>query len=306
MLIGNSISVTQRVVTIVIATAAMSFGVIAFVAAGALCGFWEWPPKPWSPFGVGCGLVGGAIIFFEMAILPRKWLRGRRFGATVLWMQFHIWLGILSLPIVVVHCGFGFGNPLTAVTLVLFLAVIASGLWGHIMQQWLPRRMLSEVPNETIAARVDFTGIYHANEAARIIVELTGLDEGHCDDDEVEHASCPSPTNPAIVSGQTAVDLCWFAERLLLPYLRSGRRSRSPLAARVEAERRFAEFRELTSEEAHPALRRLETLCELRRQWDSLIRLNFWLHNWLVIHLPLSVTMTGLMVLHAIRALKYW
>jgi hypothetical protein len=220
-------------------------------------------------------------------------------------MQFHIWLGILSLPVILIHSGFGFGNPLTAITLALFLAVIASGVWGHIMQQWLPRRMLAEVPNETIAARVDFAGSYHANEAARIVTELTGLDEGHCDDG-ADHSACPLPASPAVVTGQTAGDLCWFAEKLLLPYLRSGRRSRSPLAARVEAERRFAEFRELTPDAAHPALRRLEALCELRRQWDSLVRLNCWLHNWLVIHLPLSVSMTGLMILHAARALKYW
>ncbi|MBN9118123.1 MAG: hypothetical protein J0I06_02990 [Planctomycetes bacterium] len=306
MLIGNSSSVTNRVLTIVFATAGITFGVVALAGAGALFGLWEWPPRPWSPFGVACGAVVGAIVFFEMAILPRKWLRGRRLGATVLWMQFHIWLGIVSLPIVLIHSGFGFGNPLTAITLALFLAVIASGLWGHIMQQWLPRRMLAEVPNETIAARVDFTGSYHAGEAARIIVELTGADEGHCDEIESDHPECPVPTNPGVVTGHTASELCWFAEKLLLPYLRSGRRSRSPLTARVEVERRFAEFRELAPEAAHPALRRLETLCELRRQWDSLVRLNYWLHNWLVIHLPLSVTMTGLMMLHAVRALKYW
>jgi hypothetical protein len=305
VLIGNSNSVTNRVTTIGLATVAVTFGVIALAAAGALLGLWKWPPEPWSPFGVGCGLVGGAIIFFEMAILPRKWLRGRQLGATVLWMQFHIWLGLLSLPIVLVHSGFRFGNPLTAITLALFLAVIASGLWGHIMQQWLPRRMLAEVPNETIAARVDFTGNYHASEAARIVIELTGREEGHCADD-ADHSECEMPNSPAVVTGPTASELCWFAEKLLLPYLRTGPRSRSPLAARGESERRFTEFRQLTPEEAHPALERLEALCELRRQWDSLVRLNNWLHNWLVVHLPLSVTMTGLMVLHAVRALKYW
>ena len=29
-------------------------------------------------------------------------------------------------------------------------------------------------------------------------------------------------------------------------------------------------------------------------------------HNWLLLHLPLSVAMTALMVLHAVRALKFW
>jgi hypothetical protein len=289
--------------TIVFATAGITFGLLACAAAGAVCGFWEWPPRPSSEFGVACGVLGGAIILFEMAILPRKWLRGRPLGATAIWMRFHIWFGIISLPIVVIHSGFRFGAPLPTFTLLLFLAVIASGLWGHIMQQWLPWRILVDVPNETIASQVDFAGEQHAEEAARLIAELIGP-AGDAEEPAFADQSCIA--TQTLVTGQTVVDLRQFAETLLLPYLRHGQSSRSPLAARAETERRFAEFRDLTPDEAHAVLDRLELLCGLRRQWDSLARLNFWLHNWLVLHLPLSVTMTGFMLIHALRALKYW
>ena len=45
---------------------------------------------------------------------------------------------------------------------------------------------------------------------------------------------------------------------------------------------------------------------DVRRQWDAVAVYQFWLHNWLLIHLPLSVGMTALMVVHAVRASKYW
>ena len=83
-------------------------------------------------------------------------------------------------------------------------------------------------------------------------------------------------------------------------------RSDSPLASRTEADQRFSRLRDGVPEIARPALDRLRELADLRRQWDGQARVQFWLHNWVVVHVPLSVAMTILMVLHAVRALKYW
>jgi hypothetical protein len=313
VLIGKRRSTLRRIVTILLATLAITSGGILLVAGGAGVGLWAWPPQPSSAFGVGTGLIGGAIVLFEMALLPRKWLRHRWLGATKRWMQLHIWLGLVCVPVVLVHTGFGFGGPLTTVTLVLFLAVIASGLWGLILQQWLPQKMLADVPGEIVASQADVIGNYHAEEALHLIVEVLGMDSAEFSARSVSSVgTLTTPRTQAAVQGkpilvgQTAVDVRVFTAKFLLPYLRTGRRSRSPLASRAEAEQRFARLRELTSPEVRPVLDRLETLCDLRRQWDMLVRIQFWLDNWLWLHLPLSVAMTGLMVLHAFRALKYW
>jgi hypothetical protein len=313
VLIGKFQSTLLRIATILLATLAVTAGGILLVAGAAAVGLCAWPPQPASAFGVGTGLIGGAIVLFEMALLPRKWLRRRRLGSAKRWMQLHVWLGIVCLPVVLVHTGFGFGGPLTQVTLVLFLAVIASGLWGLIVQQWLPRKILDDVPGEVVSSQVDRIGDFHAGEALRLVAGLIELDD---EDYAARPAADSTPVVTArarigskavpVLSGQTAVDLRVFTLKLLLPYLRAGRRSRSPLASRAEAEQRFTRLRELTSPAVRPVLDRLEALCDLRRQSDLLVRLQFWLHNWLWLHLPLSVALTGLMVLHAVRALKYW
>jgi hypothetical protein len=291
VLIGKTRSVRRRIATILISTFAITVTGLVLAGAGAIAGLWTWPPQPSSPFGVGCGLAAAVLVFFEMAILPRKWFRGRRLGATRIWMRWHIWLGLVSLPVVLIHTGFGFGGPLPAITLALFLAVVISGIWGLVMQQWLPEKLLATSPHETVSSQIDFLGEYHALEAARLVEGLI---------------SPESEATEPVVSGVAARELLAFRDGLLLPYLRKGIAFGSPLAAFAEAEQRFARLREAVPVAALPAVDRLQAMASLRREWDAQARLNFWLHNWLLIHFPLSVAMTGLMVLHAVRALKYW
>lgn len=318
MLLRKHNSIGRRILNVLAATAAITLGGLALGLLGGVMKVWDWPPKPSSAFGVILGVVGGAIILFEMAIWPKKMFRGVRLGSTRSWMWWHIWLGLVCFPVIILHSGFGFGGPLSAWTFGLFIAVIASGVWGLIVQQWLPSKILAEIPDETVASQVDRAILTHWEEARRLVEDLVTVPP----EDERAAAGIGAQMNRAggggrviidtthraepIVVGKPAAELIRFKDQLLLPYLRKGQRSRSPLKSRSEAERQFTRLRDTLPEEAREALLRLEELADLRRQWDGLVRLNFWLHNWLLLHLPLSVGMTGLMVVHAIRALKYW
>ncbi|MFM8274682.1 MAG: hypothetical protein ACKODX_20455 [Gemmata sp.] len=293
MLLGKTKTVQWRVTAIVLATVIITVGGAAAARVGAVVGLWDWPPLPSSGFGVLCGVGGGAVVFFEMALVLRKRLRRSRLGRTRTWMRLHIWMGLVCLPVILVHAGFGFGGPLSTVTMVLFLLVTFSGVWGLIMQQWLPQKILADIPGETIASQIDRLGEYHASEAVRVVTALTTVPP------EVEAAE-------PLISGPLAKELEAFRDDVLLPYLQRGSYSRSPLTTPSEAERRFARLREAVPPEARKDLDRLQELADLRRRWDHQARLYFWLHNWLLVHLPLSVAMTTLMVLHAVRALKYW
>jgi hypothetical protein len=293
VLLGKTKSVRGRVLNILFATAGVTLAGVALAVAGNVVGLWPWPPPPSSPLGILCGVVGGIIVIIEMLILPRKWFRGKRLGSTRAWMRWHIWLGLACLPIIIIHAGFGFGGLLTTVTLSLFLAVIASGVWGLIMQQWLPQKLLEDIPGETVASQINRMGDYHADEADRLITALVTVPP------EAESAT-------PLISGPLAAELVAFRDDVLLPYLQDGDRSRSPLSTPTDAEQRFGRLREAVPEEARHTLDRLQELADLRRRWDTQARINFWLHNWLLFHLPLSVAMTSLMILHAIRALKYW
>ena len=306
MLLGKSRSVRARIVAILAATAAVTAVGAGIPWLGAKLGLWNWPAAS-SWYGVLLGLVGGAIVFFELALWPRKWLRWLRLVPTKLWMRWHVWLGLVCLPVIVVHTGFGFGGPLAAFTLILFLLVTASGIWGLAMQQWLPEKLLADVPGETVASQIEFVADVHTAEAVHLVESLTTAPpEYDAYDPRAASNAMVAARGEPIVTGQSAVELFRFRDTVLVPFLQGEVARKSPLGSRTEAKRRFTLLRDMLPLAAATSVRRLEELADLRRQWDFQSNVNWWLHGWLVLHLPLSLAMTGFMIVHAVRALKYW
>jgi hypothetical protein len=68
----------------------------------------------------------------------------------------------------------------------------------------------------------------------------------------------------------------------------------------------FQDLRSHLDPAAHGAVDALEDLCFQRRQFDTQARIQFWLHNWLWVHLPLSAALIVLMFVHIWAALKFW
>jgi hypothetical protein len=95
------------------------------------------------------------MMVFAGLLTPRKKLRTLPLGKATFWMQGHIWLGLLTLPMILFHSGFGFGGPYTQVLMWLFLGCYASGIYGLIVQQIVPRILLSRTTQEMIYERID-------------------------------------------------------------------------------------------------------------------------------------------------------
>src|SRR5207249_1598623 len=115
----------------------------------------QWPGGSSLP-GFVFGVLGGLIILFEVLLWWRKRVRVWRIGRAQAWMRAHIWLGLLCVPLLIYHSGFRLGGILSTVLMVLLLVVVASGIWGLVLQQILPRRMLDDVPAETIYSQIDY------------------------------------------------------------------------------------------------------------------------------------------------------
>ena len=281
---------------VLIASAVACIPILVWYVGSALLG-WAWPVAD-GRFGVITGLVGFVIIFSEILFWPRKALlrKFRWLGRARPWMWCHIVLGFVCLPIIVLHSGFDWGGRLSATTMVLFLIVIVSGVWGLAMQQWLPQKILNDIPNETVASQVEFAIEKHVGDAKRILDQMT-----------TELGSAPDAKlgfKPKVI-GRSAEQLTTFVNNLLVPYLQQGRNS-NKLGSRKESENLFARLRMAIPNDALDDLTKLERLADIRRQWDMHVTLNFWLRNWLVIHGPLSLSMFVCMCIHAVKALKYW
>jgi hypothetical protein len=160
-------------------------------------GRWRWPSGA-SPPGISYGLLGGAIIVFEMLLWPRKYLwRGLRLGRTKVWMSAHLWLGVLVLPLLLLHGGFHFAlgrSTLAAVLMWLLVLVFLSGLFGAMMQHILPRVMFNQVAAETIYDQIGHMLDFYRQEADQLVLATCGPDEESLPQFAAEHGSdAPSP-----------------------------------------------------------------------------------------------------------------
>ncbi len=278
--------------------------------------------------GFTFGVIGGLICLFEFLLWPRKKLRVWRLGRVKVWMKAHIWLGLLSLPILVLHSGFRWGGSLSTVLMALFLVVIASGVWGLALQNLLPKTMLADIPAETIHSQIPrIIGHYH-EEATRLVQATCGKAEAvpgkptpEEDEDDADprtvHLVVGAVRSAGKISGKVlqtrsageaianSEALRSFFETTAGPFLHHEGFGRSPLSRPDRASAMFADLKTKVDPRAHPAIDAMEGLCEQRRQLDRQERLHFWLHNWLLVHLPLSVALIALMFVHIVVALRY-
>ena len=74
---------------------------------------------------------------------------------------------------------------------------------------------------------------------------------------------------------------------------------------RVDAQRELREHFGGRVEPLRPVVEELQLACDERRQLFSQTTIHGWLHGWLCIHVPLSVTLLVLGVLHVIMSVYY-
>ncbi len=275
MLVGGSTFAQHRVAYLLGWVAVVCLPALGWLEAARLA--WvDWPSGS-TRIGMVLGIVAAGIIAFEMLLWPRKHFRRYRLGKTRRWMYWHVWFGLASLPLAVCHAGFQFGGLLTTVVLVLFLVVIASGIWGLSLQQVLPHRLLNDFPVETIETEVETVMAHQRKQAGELVMSSTG------------------PRDPMREFFHDQVD----------PYLAEGNASASPLRSAGRAATVFNDVL-MRQPTAAPLLDQLRKFCDTRRQYDQQIVIHRWLHNWLCVHVPLSVALCFLLAVHILTALKYW
>src|SRR5580704_7945174 len=103
-------------------------------------------PRGGSAVGLTFGIAGYALMLYAGFLGARKKVPVWRIGRAQTWMRGHLWLGLLSFPLILFHGGFAFRGPLTALLTLLFIIVVVSGVTGAALQQYLPRMMTKQVP----------------------------------------------------------------------------------------------------------------------------------------------------------------
>jgi hypothetical protein len=252
------------------------------------------------------GAAFGCMLFVTLLALRKKfpiW----RIGRATTWMRGHLWLGALSLPLVLLHAGFGFGHGLSSAMMWLFVVVYASGVAGAWLQHVMPRRLLREVPMETIYEQIGRVREQLLDEADRVVAEASGKLEVAVAAPSAAISEGASALANVMRPGGTAdaaapLRAIYLAE--MRPFLQAPRRSHA-LAHGDEAAALFGRIRALVPGGLLAAVADLESICEEQRQLLRQERLHGWLHAWLIVHVPLSFALMVLAVVHIVAALRY-
>ena len=109
-----------------------------------------------SKVGLIYGSLGSAMMLFAGLLGARKKFPTWRVGRATFWMRAHLWIGFLSFPFILFHAGFRMGGgSLTRILMALFLVVFVSGIFGAILQHFVPHVMTQRTPMETIYEQID-------------------------------------------------------------------------------------------------------------------------------------------------------
>ncbi len=127
-----------------------------------------------SPPGLVIGSVAAAIILFELLLWPRKKFRRWKLFPTKYWMVAHIWFGLATGPLALIHSGYRFGGTFSSTLMFLLLFVLLSGIYGWVMQMVIPKWMLGNLPYETIVGQIDDVSVQAALNARRMLTVAYG------------------------------------------------------------------------------------------------------------------------------------
>jgi hypothetical protein len=283
-----------------------------------------------SLMGLFFAAAGTGIIVFECLLGLRKKYPASRLGRVKTWLSAHVWLGLLSFLLILMHSGFRWGTGLAALLMWLFLVIVVSGVFGVVLQNYIPRRMTELVTRETIYEQIP-TVIrrlrIEADERVEYITADLGVDEMEVEFQPaggVKYYTDPAQKAGAAEKAQVFVDKRKASPQIeieegareamrahylqeIRPYLmaEAASESRRLFGARELVAAYFSHLRTIMPVAAHDVLRDLEEICEERRQLMVQSRLHFGLHAWLLVHVPVSFALLVLAAVHAVLSLRY-
>jgi hypothetical protein len=238
-----------------------------------------------TPLGLVFGTISLGIFVFAALLGVRKKLPFVPVGSVQRWLRGHIWLTLLTIPLVLLHSGFRLGGPMTTTLMLLYAIVMVSGIYGLILQHKLPTMMKESLPAEIVFEQIP-------NVRAQLCAAAEKLQRS------LKQQAASGSTVVAIDVSQEEV-LADFIEQRLLPYLRARRGEKYRLGHTREADEIFRNLKLRVHEMHRPRVDEMHRWCEERRLTDIQLRLQNWLHGWLFVHVPLSLLLLLMTVWHA-------
>jgi hypothetical protein len=152
-----------------------------------------------TPLGLIYGAISFAIFIFAALLSLRKKIPLWRIGTVQRWLRAHIWLTLLTIPLVILHSGFRLGGPMTTLLMALYVVVMISGIYGLILQHQMPALMKERLPAETVFEQIPHIRAQLAAAAVKMRDSFKPTPPAKTD----AGAPAPSPAAKAVTAGST-------------------------------------------------------------------------------------------------------
>jgi hypothetical protein len=262
-----------------------------------------------TPLGLAYGITSAAIFIFAALLGLRRKRPTLKVGRLQTWLKGHIWLTLLTVPLILLHTGFSSGSPMTRWLLIVYAIVMVSGIYGLALQHFLPRLMKEQVPLETIFEQIPHIvrQLRDAMAELRNSLETAALPAGAV----MPGGGGVSIAEPAAPPVETAPDpsaqtLKQFVDEVAMPYLSARRGDKLLLGNQRVSDDQFRLLKISVGPEWQNKVEQLQTWCDERRQLDLQTKLQHWLHGWLLLHIPFSLLLLIFTVWHATAALFFY
>lgn len=239
--------------------------------------------EPYSTWGLGYGIAASAMVSASILYAVRRRMinvaQKVNAGRTISWRQFHQYAGLLFLLLMFMHTGFRLpSDVLTWGLWCMGVLTAISGLVGMGLQKWIPRLLTNGVDTEV-----------HFDRIPELITEINDRAASLCE-------TCDPRIRDFYVQ-DLAPALAHEKPRLTY-YL--------DIKGAIQTQTRaFSNVRRILSDEQAQDLSTLEGLFRTKLEMDAQLTLQKSLRWWLYAHIPVSIILFALMVLHIFSVLYY-
>jgi len=251
-----------------------------------------------KPLGLTFGIAAFLIFLFASALGVRKKRRLWRIGNVQVWLKAHIWLTILTIPLVLFHCGFHLGGLHTSILFWLYAVVMVSGFFGLGMQHFLPHIMMERLPREWVYEQIPNVRAATFEGALAFTKQLE-------DSMKAQPAAAAGGTATLTAADPSARIILEFMRGDLMPFLADRRAKRTRLAERRTSDEVLKLLRVNVSDSYRPQVDEIKAWCDDHRAMAYQEHLHHWLHGWLVVHVPISFVLLVWTVWHIFITFTY-
>lgn len=240
----------------------------------------------WLGYVLGSLAALVVVALLLLGARRRWWINA--LGSQQEWVAFHVLLGCLLIPLVLLHSGFQTGNGLHAVLFVIMLLDVASGFYGLYLYQTQPKKL---------------RGLSDGGGATKLRESLGRLDAQLLD----SARGSASETYCALVSAIQRTWLPQSLQALLFTSDKSHMLQASSGGYQLVSNAGQANLLALLSRQGADSqlIGRVRERNQLILAYRRALVVEFIMGNWLKVHLQLSLAFLALLIVHIVVVLIY-